>query len=74
VGGVCYRVVLEHGSRLGLDGWCVGHAFISVSCVFSMFVVYVLVVYAWCWSWLYLCRHVKVDGVLLEVFIMIIVQ
>ena len=28
-------MVSEHGSTLGLDGWCVGHAFMSISYVFS---------------------------------------
>ena len=56
-------MVLEHGSPLGLDGQCVGHALMSVSYVFSMIVFYVLVAYAWCLSWLQWCRHVKFDGV-----------
>ena len=56
-------MVLEHGSPLGLDGHCVGHSYISVASMFLMFVVYVLVVYAWWWSLLQLCRHVEDDGV-----------
>ena len=63
-------MVSEHGSPLGLDGWCVGHAFILGVYVFSMVMVYVFVLYPWFSSWLHLCRHVKVDGVLLEIFIM----
>ena len=58
-----HRVVSEHGSTLGLDGRCVGHAFMLVTYVFLILVVYVLVAYAWCWSWSHLCHHVKVDGV-----------
>lgn len=38
-------MVSEHGSPLGLDGWCVGHAYILVAYVSFMLVVYVLVVY-----------------------------
>ena len=41
VGRGCYRVVSEHGSTLGVDGKCVDHAFMLVSYVFSMLVVYV---------------------------------
>lgn len=33
VGGGCYRVVSEHGSNLGLDGRCIGHAYMSVAYV-----------------------------------------
>jgi len=44
-----YIVVLEHGSPLGLDGQCVGHAYMLVAYVFLMLAIYVLVVYAW-WS------------------------
>ena len=63
VGGWCYRVVLEDGSSLGLDGQCVGHAYMSISYVLFMLVVYVLILYALWWSWLQLCRHVKFDVV-----------
>ena len=39
-------MVSYHGSPLRLDGQCFGHAYMSVTYVFLMFVVYVLVVYA----------------------------
>ena len=29
-------MVSEHGSPLGLDGWCVGHAFMSVAYMCSL--------------------------------------
>ena len=41
VGGGCYRVVLEHGSPLRLDGLCVGNAHMSIACV-SLTLVYLL--------------------------------
>lgn len=44
-------MVLEHGSPLGLDGLCAGHAFMSVAYVFLMFVLHMLVAFAWFWSW-----------------------
>jgi len=69
VGGGCYTVVSKHGSPFGLDGWCGGHTFMSSACVFLIHVLYLLVAYAWCWSWSQLCRHVKVDGVMLDVSI-----
>ena len=56
-------MVLEHGSPLGLDGQCVGHAFMLVTYVFLILVAYGLVAYAWCCSWSHLCHHVKVYGV-----------
>jgi len=34
-------VVLEHGSPLRLDGLCVGHACMSISCV-SLTLIYLL--------------------------------
>lgn len=74
VGGGCYSVVSEYGPPFGLDGQCVVHALLSVSYVFSMLVVYVLVVYAWWWPWLKWCLHVKVDGVFLDVVVMSIGQ
>jgi len=43
-------VVSEHGSPLGMDGHSVGHASMSLSYMFFMLVVYVLVVYTWWWS------------------------
>ena len=57
-------MVSEHGSPLGLDGW---NVFVMHTCwlhVFFMFVVYVLVVYAWWWSLLQWCHHVEDDGVI----------
>lgn len=41
-------MVPEHGSPLGLDGLCVGHAFMLVACVLIILVLYVLISYAWC--------------------------
>jgi len=41
-------VVPKHGSPLRLDGLCVGHVFMLITCVFLMFVVHVLVAFAWC--------------------------
>jgi len=35
-----YRVVSEPSSPLGLDGECVGHAYMSIAYVFFMFVDY----------------------------------
>jgi len=46
VGGRCYRVVLEHGSPLRLNGLCVGHACISVACVSLTLAFHVLVAFA----------------------------
>jgi len=48
VGGGCYKVVSDHGSPLGLDGQCVGHAFMSVAYVLFLQVIYFLISYAWC--------------------------
>ena len=70
VGGWCYRVVWEHASPLGLDGQCLGHAYMSIGYVLPIFVVYVLVAYAWCWSWLQWCFHVNFDGVVVECVVM----
>ena len=47
VGGGCYKVVSEHGSTLGLDGWCVGHAFMSFAYMCSPCL----------WSMYFLCMH-----------------
>lgn len=47
VGGGCYRVVSEHGSTLGLDGWNFFHAYTTISYVFFTFMEYVLILYAW---------------------------
>ena len=41
-------MVLEHGSTLGLDGQCVGHAFMLVAYVFSMLVVYMCCLHPCC--------------------------
>jgi len=40
-------VLSEHGSPLGLDGRCVGHAYMLVAYVLFIFVLYVFVAYAW---------------------------
>ena len=45
VGG-CYRVASEHGSPLGLDGLCVGHSCMLVSCVSLTLAFHVLVSFA----------------------------
>ena len=44
VGGGCYRVVLEHGSPLGLDRKCVGHEFMSIAymCSLCLWYMYLL--------------------------------
>ena len=41
-------MVSEHGSPLRLDGFCGGHAFMTVAYVFVMLVVHVLVAFSWC--------------------------
>jgi len=38
-------VVLGHGSNLGLDGLCVGHACMSIACVYRTLAFYVLVAF-----------------------------
>ena len=48
VGRGFYRVVSERGSTLGLDGWCVGHAFMLVAYVFSMLVFYMCLFHSCC--------------------------
>ena len=60
--------MLESGIKTWFTPWtgsaqCVGHTYMSITFVFFMCVVYVLIVYAWWWSWLQLSCHVKVDGV-----------
>jgi len=37
VGGCHYKVVPKHGSPFGLDGQCVGHAFMLVAYMCSIF-------------------------------------
>ena len=41
-------MVSKHVSCLGLDGWCVGHAFMLIAYVFLKLVVHVLVAFSWC--------------------------
>ena len=41
-------MVSEHGSTLGLDGSCVGHAFLLVAYVFSILVVYMWLMHPRC--------------------------
>ena len=41
-------MVSEHGSTLGINGRCVGHAFILVAYVFSMVVVYMCSLHRCC--------------------------
>ena len=41
-------MVSEHGSPLRLDGVRVGHACMSVECVFLTLVFHFLVAFAWC--------------------------
>ena len=40
-------MVSKHVSPLGLDGQCVGHAFMLVTYVFPILMAHVLVAYAW---------------------------
>ena len=47
VEGGCYRVVPMHGSTLGLDGWCVGHACMLVACVYLTLSFHVLLAFTW---------------------------
>jgi len=60
-------VVSEHGSPLGLDGRCLGHAYMSVAYILLMLVIYALVVYAWWWSWLHFCHHVMLDVFIMNI-------
>jgi len=49
LGHILYHIVAsEHGSPLGLDGQCVSHRFMSVSYMFLMLVVHVLIAFSWC--------------------------
>ena len=43
-------MVSEHGFPLELDGRCVGHAFMSITYVFLILLIHVIVVHAWWWS------------------------
>jgi len=43
-------VVSEHDSPLGLDGLCVGHACMSVACVYLTLEFHVFVLFARCGS------------------------
>ena len=46
MGGGCYRLVTDHGSPLGLDGMCVGHACMSVACVSLTLAFHMIIAFA----------------------------
>ena len=60
-------MISEHGSTVGLDGWCVGHVSLLVGYVFLIPMVHVLVAFVFCWPWCLWCRHGSVDGVVVNV-------
>ena len=41
-------MVSGHGSPLGLDGWCFGHALMEVAYMFLILVFHVLIAFVWC--------------------------